>query len=65
MHYDGIWDEFYEKDIEKQNRADQNRKKLEALPTDEMVKIMFKGYLDKMNYCDISDLADRLKKEGI
>lgn len=63
MHYDDIYDEYYKEDIEKQNLAEQNRKKLEALPIDEMVKIIFSDYLNKMKDCDINELANRLEKE--
>ncbi len=62
MHYDDTWEKLHAAQLESKNVASQNRKELlEALTTEEMIRILFEHHINKLSDIKVNDL----KKEYI
>lgn len=63
-HYDEQYEERDRQEYEMKTKADKARKDMMCMPTNTMINIMFKAYLDKLDDYDVICLRDVLSSQG-
>lgn len=63
-HYDEQYEERDRQEYEMKAKADKARKDMMRMPTNTMINVMFKAYLDKLDDYDVICLRDVLSSQG-
>ncbi len=63
-HYDDEYDKMHEQEYQRKAEANRCQKDLMNLPHNQMVKIMFEGYLKTLHDNDIIEISKKYCRRG-
>lgn len=64
MHYDDEYDALHKQEYDRKAKADKCKKDLMNLPHNQMIKIMFEGYLKTLSDNDVIEIAEICRKNS-